>query len=60
MLKVPFWRCCRQTQLLIGALPGVLLEVHEGTGVDFHCGVLPIRLAVGLRVEGGGDSSLGA
>ena len=34
----------------------VLLEINEGTKVGFHCAVLPLGLAVNLRIEGCGKS----
>ena len=40
--------------------PIILLEVDKGSEVGFHHTILPLRLAVRLRVEGGGESPLDA
>ena len=40
--------------------PVVLLEVDEGSELGLHCAVLSLCLAVGLRMEGGGESLLDA
>ena len=40
--------------------PVVLLEVDKSLEVGFHRAVLPLGLAVSLRVEGGGESLLNA
>ena len=34
--------------------PIILLEVDKGSEVDFSCTILPLSLAIYLRVEGGG------
>ena len=36
----------------------ILLEVDKGLEVGFHCTILPLSLAIRLRVEGGGKSLL--
>ena len=40
--------------------PIILLKVDEGSEVGFHRTILPLSLAVRLRVEGGGESPLDA
>ena len=40
--------------------PIILLEVDKGSEVGFHRTILPLNLAVRLRVEGGGESPLDA
>ena len=40
--------------------PIILLEVDKSLEVGFHCTILPLSLAVRLRVEGGGESPLDA
>ena len=36
----------------------ILLPVHEGSEVCLHCAVLPLCLAIGLRMESRKESSL--
>ena len=38
----------------------ILLEIDKGLEIGFHRTILPFRLAVYLRVEGGGESLLNA
>ena len=40
--------------------PIILFEVDKGLEVGFHRTILPLILAVRLRVEGGGESPLDA
>ena len=40
--------------------PIILLEVDEGSEVSFYCTILPLSLAVRLRVKGGGEFPLDA
>ena len=40
--------------------PIILLEVDKGSEVGFHRTILPLNLAVCLRVKGGGKSPLDA
>ena len=38
----------------------ILFKVDKDSEVGFHCIILPLSLAVYLRVEGGGESLLNA
>ena len=38
--------------------PIILLEVDKSLEVGFHCTILPLSLAVCLRVKSGGESPL--
>ena len=40
--------------------PIIMLKVDKGSEVSFHRTILPLSLAVCLRVEGGGESPLDA
>ena len=40
--------------------PIILLEVDKGLEVGFHRTILSLSLAIRLRMEGGGESSLDA
>ena len=40
------------------ACPVILLQVHKGFEVYFHCAVLSLSLAIGLKMESSKESSL--
>ena len=40
--------------------PIILLKIDKDSKISFHCAVLPLRLAVCLRVKGNGEPPLDA